>query len=158
MTPAFLSTGFWFTVSARASLPALMAQSRQLSRLAPAFAASTAADAAMRETVRMVPSAGFMTALYAASTPSCIAPANSCAPAVSRPLRRLEMPLKSRERITPELPRAPRSSAEATQSAAAAIVSNSFFLSSVAALSMVSAILVPVSPSGTGKTLRSFIA
>ena len=38
------------------------------------------------------------------------------------------MPLKSRERITPELPRAPRSSAEATQSAAAAIVSNSFLL------------------------------
>ena len=52
----------------------------------------------------------------------------------------------------------PSAAARATQSAAAAIVSNSFFLSSVAALSIVSAILVPVSPSGTGKTLRSFIA
>ena len=36
---------------------------RQLSRPAPAFAASTAAAAAMRETARMVPSAGFITAL-----------------------------------------------------------------------------------------------
>ena len=59
--------------------------------------------------------------------------------------------------MTPELPLAPLSRAEETQSAAAAIVSKFFLRSSVAALFMVSPMLVPVSPSGTGKTFRSFI-
>ena len=156
-TPAFFSTGLRFTVSSSASSPALIAHSSALSRLAPAFAASTAAAAARRETVSMVPSAGFITALYAASTPSDSAPANSAAPAVSMPLRRRDMPRNSSDRITPELPRAPRSSADATQEAAASIASKLFFLSSAAALFMVRLMLVPVSPSGTGKTLRSLI-
>ncbi len=59
--------------------------------------------------------------------------------------------------MTPELPRAARSRAEATQSAAEATVSNSFFRSSCAARSMVRPMFVPVSPSGTGKTFRSLI-
>ena len=41
--------------------------------------------------------------------------------------------------------------------AAASIASKLFFLSSAAALFMVRLMLVPVSPSGTGKTLRSLI-
>ena len=67
------------------------------------------------------------------------------------------MPRKSSERITPELPRAPRSSALATQSAASSIEEKLFFRSSEAALFSVRPMLVPVSPSGTGKTLSSFI-
>ena len=63
MTPAFFSTGFWLTVFSSASLPALMASASTFSKSAPFFAALTAAAAARRETVRMVPSAGFMTAL-----------------------------------------------------------------------------------------------
>ena len=41
------------------------------------LAAFRAATAARRETVKMVPSAGFITALYAASTPDCSASAHS---------------------------------------------------------------------------------
>ena len=87
-----------------------------------------------------------------------MAPVNSSGPAVSRPFSRLEMPRNSRDRMTPEFPRAPRNMALATQSAAAEIVSNSFFRSSVAAFAMVSPMFVPVSPSGTGKTFKSLMA
>ena len=62
-TPAFLRTGFWFTVSARAMWPSLMASSRTNSTERSSRAASAARRAHSRETVRMVPSAGFMTAL-----------------------------------------------------------------------------------------------
>ena len=67
------------------------------------------------------------------------------------------MPRKSSERITPELPRAPRSSAEATQPETSSTVEKLFFRSSTAALPIVRPMFVPVSPSGTGKTLSSFI-
>ena len=60
--------------------------------------------------------------------------------------------------MTPELPRAPRSMALAAQSAAAVRVGKSRFLSSAAAAPMVSDMLVPVSPSGTGKTFSSLIS
>ena len=86
-----------------------------------------------------------------------MAPANSSAPAVSVPLRRLAIPRNSSDRITPELPRAPRSIAPATQSAAAATESKLRLRSSAAALLMVRPMLVPVSPSGTGKTFRSLM-
>ena len=105
----------------------------------------------------MVPSAGFITALYAASTPSDSAPANSAAPAVSMPLRRRDIPRNSSDRITPELPRAPRSSAEAVVSAAFASVGSLSFASSFIAAVMVIDMFVPVSPSGTGKTFSSLI-
>ena len=62
-TPAFLSTGFWLTVSARASLAASMARTNVASRSAFSAANSAAAAPERRETVRIVPSAGFITAL-----------------------------------------------------------------------------------------------
>ena len=65
------------------------------------------------------------------------------------------MPRNSSDRITPELPRAPRSSAEAAVSAAFASVGSSSLSSSVMADAMVMDILVPVSPSGTGNTFSS---
>ena len=105
-------------MSASASFPAAMAHSSVCSSVAPASAALCRRLDARRDTVSMVPSAGFMTALYAASTPSLSAPANSTAPAVSMPLRRFAMPRNSSDSITPELPRAPRSSPDETQSAA----------------------------------------
>ena len=134
-----------------------MAHSSVCSSVAPASAACAAASDARRDTVSMVPSAGFMTALYAASTPSLSAPANSTAPAVSMPLRRFAMPRNSSDSITPELPRAPRSSPDETQSAALSMDVKLRFLSSLAALLSVRHIFVPVSPSGTGKTFSSFI-
>ena len=62
-TPAFFSTGFWLTVLARAVLASAMAASWTNSMKLFSWAASVALAAARRATVRMVPSAGFMTAL-----------------------------------------------------------------------------------------------
>ena len=62
-TPAFFSTGFWLTVSARASCPSWMAASSTASKQLSSRAAPAARAAARRDTVRMVPSAGFITAL-----------------------------------------------------------------------------------------------
>ena len=68
------------------------------------------------------------------------------------------MPRISRDRITPELPRAPRSMAEAAIFEAAYSSGSSALRRSAAAELMVMDILVPVSPSGTGKTFSSFSA
>ena len=62
-TPAFLRTGFWLTVSARAILASSVAASWTNSMKLFSSAAFRALAAARRATVRMVPSAGFMTAL-----------------------------------------------------------------------------------------------
>ena len=73
-------------------------------------------------------------------------------------MSRFARPRKSSERMTPELPRAPRSMAEAAQSAAAPRVGKLFLESSAAAAPMVRLMLVPVSPSGTGKTFSSLMS
>ena len=156
-TPAFFRTGFRLTVFASASSPAAIALMKTSSSECCFFAAVVAASAARRETVRIVPSAGFMTALYAASTPSVRAAANPAASAVSIPFMRFEIPLKSRESITPEFPLAPLSIAEAVVFAASPTVCASLARRSFAAFPIVMPMFVPVSPSGTGKTLSSFI-
>ena len=61
-TPAFFSTGFCSTVSARASRARSMADSRTYSKPVFSSAARPARSPARRETVRTVPSAGFITA------------------------------------------------------------------------------------------------
>ena len=65
-------------------------------------------------------------------------------------------PRNNRERITPELPRAPLNRADAVVFATSPAWVVSVFVSSLAAAAMVIDIFVPVSPSGTGKILRSF--
>ena len=74
------------------------------------------------------------------------------------PLRDLESPRNSRERITPELPRAPCSKAEAVTEDACPTEVGEVFRSASAAAAMVMDILVPVSPSGTGNTFKSLMA
>ena len=59
--------------------------------------------------------------------------------------------------MTPELPRAPRSRAEAVTEAACPTVSACFSASAVTAAPMVRLMLVPVSPSGTGNTFKSLM-
>ena len=59
--------------------------------------------------------------------------------------------------MTPELPRAPRSRPEAVTLAASSTVAGWHLRSSFTAVWMVRHILVPVSPSGTGNTLRSLM-
>ena len=68
------------------------------------------------------------------------------------------MPRNSKDKMTPELPRAPRSRAEAVIEAACSIVSGVFFRSSATAAAIVMDILVPVSPSGTGKTFSALMS
>ena len=80
-------------------------------------------------------------------------------PSISvRSLMALAKPRNSRDRITPEFPRAPRRRAEAVVWAAWPTASWDFFFSSAAAQPMVRPIFVPVSPSGTGNTFKSLMA
>src|SRR5699024_3384783 len=80
----------------------------------------------------------------------------SAASASVLPFSALEKPRNSRLVITPELPRAPRSMAEAALLLTSATVQvSAIFSSSVRAAPMVMLMLVPVSPSGTGKTFSS---
>ena len=60
--------------------------------------------------------------------------------------------------MTPELPRAPRSRADAVVLDASAMLSGWVRLSSVTAVWIVRLMFVPVSPSGTGNTFRSLMA
>ena len=154
-TPAFLRTGFWLTVLSSAACAVSRQCCSTYSISLFSSAKSRAASAVRRETVRIVPSAGFMTALYAASTPAVSAAAKSLPSASSLPLSDLEKPRNRRDRITPELPLAPRRSAEAVLSAALVSVMPSALRSSVLAAESVMLIFVPVSPSGTGKTFSS---
>ncbi len=73
-----------------------------------ASAISAALSAASFATVRMVPSFGFITALYAVSTPFSIAAAIATASSSLSFLTPLVKPRRSWERITPEFPLAPR--------------------------------------------------
>ena len=90
-------------------------------------------------------------------TPAFRASARSMPSMVCLSFITLEKPRKIRDRMTPELPRAPRSMAEAQMAVAWPTVSGDFCRSSPAAVPMVRLMLVPVSPSGTGKTLSSLI-
>ena len=73
------------------------------------------------------------------------------------PLSSFDIPLKSKLRITPEFPRAPLSIADAVSAATSPTQSLSVERRSFTALQIVIDIFEPVSPSGTGNTLRSFI-
>ena len=64
------------------------------------------------------------------------------------------MPRQIWEKITPEFPRAPISAPCAMLCAIWPAFAESFFATSWQAACMVSDMFVPVSPSGTGKTLR----
>ncbi len=102
----------------------------------------------------MVPSLGMDTALYATFVPSSRAFANVLVVKLSFvSLITLHRPFMIWEEITPELPLAPRS---APRDTASQISVNWFdvqaFISFTADCS-VSDMFVPVSPSGTGKTL-----
>ncbi len=149
------SEGVFATARSAASTVAASTVSTLLSR----SAAATAAADASRMTVRIVPSTGLATALYAVFVPA------SSACARSRPLNRFlpwrpwAIPARIWLVMTPELPRAPMSApklaAWATRSASAPAPARS---ASSRAARTVASMLVPVSPSGTGKTLSELIS
>ena len=108
-------------------------------------------------TVSMVPSFGFMTALYAVSVPLTMALARVVVSISVTDFISFVNPLKSCERITPELPLAPLKEPEEMAFASWSMVGFSNSATSLAAAMIVSVIFVPVSPSGTGNTFSSLI-
>ena len=123
----------------------------------PATARSLALLAAPLATVRIVPSFGFITALYAVSTAFSHAEARIATLISSYSLITLLKPLNSWDKITPELPLAPLREPDEIALAKAAILGSLIAATSLAADIIVIDIFVPVSPSGTGKTFNSLI-
>ena len=154
-TPAFFRVGSRFGVSSRATFAPSNAALNTVRASPPALKDFFASSDATLATVRMVPSVGFITALYAASTPASNANTRFSAVTSSLVPIPFEIPRNSRDVITPELPRAPRSKAEAAILAISPAFLPACFESSLAALPILIDILVPVSPSGTGNTLSS---
>ena len=108
-------------------------------------------------TVRIVPSLGFITALYAVSTALLQAFAKTIASISSHVLISFVNPLNNWERITPELPLAPLKEPDDIALAITFISGFSIPPTSLAADIIVNVIFVPVSPSGTGNTFNSLI-
>ena len=123
--------------------------------VAPDCAAATAAAQESSSTVRMVPLTGLRTAWKATATERCMAAAMASASTSSTPSKPSHRPRRIWLVMTPELPRAPMSEPWVTalhRALESAPMGSA--LTSLATDSMVSDMLVPVSPSGTGKTLR----
>ncbi len=150
-TPAFASTASCRGVSANATAPARAAAITTSS--SSSDGQSRAASAAACSTDRTVPGTGLDTAAVASSSDRC------------RPLRKAEpvtretsctvsaRPLSTCERITPEFPRAPARAPRASADSASPTVVRGDRSSASSADCIVCSRLVPVSPSGTGKTL-----
>ena len=114
-------------------------------------------SAAPFATVRIVPSFGFITALYAVSTAFSIAFAMTSTVIVSYSAITFVKPRNSWDKITPELPLAPRSEPEEIAFDRDFMSGFSNAATSFAADMIVIDIFVPVSPSGTGNTFNSLI-
>ena len=148
-TPASRRTGSISGVWATAWRAAAAASSsRSTSVVAPLSRAPSAASAAQRTTVRIVPSTGRITAWYAASAAVRSAVVTSAAATCSTSRNVSARPRRIWLRITPELPRAPISDpwAIAWQTSGIAWADPS----SCTTDSRVRVMFVPVSPSGTG--------
>ena len=154
-TPASFNTGNNSGVLANAARPASRATRNMPTKLSPLPAAATAASAVSRTTVRMVPSIGFNTASYEATLAAFNAAATSGALATppATPRNLLTIPRITWLRITPLFPRAPINDPWAMASHVPPM-STAAPSSSFTTASRVRAMLVPVSPSGTGYTFR----
>ena len=122
----------------------------------PFLYCALSASAASRTTVRMVPSIGLLTALYADCTPPLNPATSAAASMVSQPVRPFAKPVRICEKITPELPRAPMTAPKAALPAYSPTLGVSAWRMNFAADCMVIAMFVPVSPSGTGNTFSWF--
>src|SRR3972149_3662294 len=107
-TPASASTGSSVGVRSRLCVASsTMASSTATTSPAAASRAWFAATADSRMTVRIVPSAGLVTALYAPADPSSIPRTQAAASTLSAPSIARAMPRMIWARMTPELPPAP---------------------------------------------------
>src|SRR5438876_2057953 len=154
-TPARLSTASssgvrWSDASARWTT---RRTNTRRSRSPTAWSASAAVS---RATVRMVPSTGSSSAPSRRSKPVRMPRARSQAPALSRLPMPSWRPSRNWESIMPELPRAPRTLAWAIAAVTSGRGASPRPRTACATARNVRHRLVPVSPSGTGKTLRRF--
>ncbi len=108
-------------------------------------------------TVNIVPSFGFMTALYAVAVARSVAEAKICTSIWSCSRIAFVNPRKSWDKMTPEFPRAPRRDPEEIAFDTVSMSADSSEVTSFAADMIVSVMFVPVSPSGTGNTFSSLI-
>ena len=148
-TPASRRTSSCSGVRSSAASPSSSASSTVRS-IDPSLAASCAALATSRTTVRIVPSTGFITEPSAAMLASLRATASTFASISSACAKRLLIPLSTCDKMTPEFPRAPINDPceMAVHTADLSFASTPFNSSNTDAT--VKNILVPVSPSGTG--------
>ena len=116
--------------------------------------ASAAARAIQSITVSIVPSTGSATALYEAVLASASALVISEVPSVSEPSRPTARPLKNWERMMPLLPLASIMAARDMTADASPAEPAPDPSSAFTTASSVRNMFVPVSPSGTGNTLR----
>ena len=155
-TPALARAGRSFGVSFSESSACLQTSSIIIIGSFVEWSISLAFSADSLATVRIVPSVGFITLLYAPETPCSSDSTSSFAPISFLPASPFAKPLKISESITPEFPLAPLRSAEAVVLATTEqSVSSLRFSSSATEFVIVIDIFVPVSPSGTGNTLSS---
>ena len=156
-TPASFNTGNMSGVLDNTYSACVITFSIASSKSSVSSATSAALSDTALATVRIVPSLGFITALYAVSVALCVAIARLSVSRISSLEISFVKPLKSCERITPELPLAPLNEPLDIAFERVAIVGLVIPLTSLAADIIVNVMLVPVSPSGTGNTLRSLI-
>ena len=150
-TPACANTGRRDGVRASASAAPSLAASATSTSDFPASAADVASVAAPRATVRMVPSTGRITASRASWSAMVRASDSWRAPGgPGGRTRPSEIPRRSWDKMTPELPRAPISEPWAMALQTARRSDDSSLAISSVTDSRVRAMLVPVSPSGTG--------
>src|SRR5690606_12224523 len=147
------STAMSSGVRARTRSDSACSRRRKWPMSADSPAARSAAIAASRRTVRMVPSRGASSACSRWRAPSRTARATSVARAVGSPSRASPKPIRKWASIIPELPRAPITAARAAVVAVAESGASPRARRASATARKVSEKLVPVSPSGTGKTL-----
>ncbi len=151
-TPACLSAGSISVVRRSIASPLPSAKPIMSIRSQSGRNAASTSSAITRMTVSIVPSLGFIMALYAVSAPWRSMLRSAVASILSSPSAARANPRNICDSITPELPRAPLSAPRATACIISPAMTKSRLVISRTAAFMVCDIFVPVSPSGTGKT------
>ena len=158
-TPACFNTGSISGVfkSVSSIFATIASQNSIISSVSEFISISSAFSAPAFATVRIVPSLGFITALYAVSAACCTAFPIIVTSSVSFPFISFTNPLNICDIITPEFPLAPLNEPLDIAFPSSSILGFSRLVTSFAADMIVIVIFVPVSPSGTGNTLSSLI-
>ena len=150
ITPAFFKTGNISGVCCKTSSPSFKINSKNSSKSLTFFETVCALSANALIIVSIVPSCGFVTALYATSHPSFNALAKTLVVTFSFCSTTVDIPFKTCDKITPLLPLAPFNAPLAIAWLTSSILFVAQLLTSAAVDFNVKNIFVPVSASITG--------